>query len=103
LAFDHKDILNECVKELQEKIVSEPIWTKVLPEKFTLTAFQEMFETILQREFDKGNFRKKINGLRFLRRLDEAQQNVRHRPSSLYKFDAKLYKQYKAKGFVFDF
>jgi len=103
LAFDHKDILNECVKELQEKVMSEPIWTKVLPEKFTLTAFQELFETILQREFDKGNFRKKINGVKFLKRLDESQQNVRHRPSVLYKFDPKSFQQYRAKGFVFDF
>jgi 8-oxo-dGTP diphosphatase len=103
LAFDHKQILQECHKALKEIIVSEPIWTTVLPKKFTLTQFQEMFETILQREFDKGNFRKKINGVKFLKQLDEAQTNVRHRPSALYKFDPKLFKAYKEKGFVFEF
>jgi 8-oxo-dGTP diphosphatase len=103
LAFDHKEILNESFRALKDIIVAEPLWSKVLSEKFTLTEFQAVFETILQREFDKGNFRKKINGLKFLKRLDESQQNVRHRPSSLYRFDAKLFKQYRDKGFVFEF
>ena len=103
LAFDHKEILNESFRALKDILVAEPLWSKVLPEKFTLTEFQAIFETILQREFDKGNFRKKINGLKFLKRLDESQQNVRHRPSSLYRFDAKLFKQYRDKGFVFEF
>ncbi len=103
LAFDHKEILNESFRALKDIIVAEPLWSKVLPEKFTLTEFQAIFETILQREFDKGNFRKKINGLKFLKRLDESQQNVRHRPSSLYRFDAKLFKQYRDKGFVLEF
>jgi len=57
----------------------------------------------LQRDFDKGNFRKKINGVKFLKQLDEAQTNVRHRPSALYKFDPKVFKTYKEKGFVFEF
>jgi len=103
LAFDHKDILTASVQALKDLIVQEPMWVHVLPEKFTLTALQQVFETVLGREFDKGNFRKKINGLKFLKRLEESQRNVKHRPSALYKFDAKVYKQYREEGFVFDF
>jgi len=75
----------------------------VLPEKFTLTQFQEVFETILGKAFDKGNFRKKVVKYKFLRKLAEAQTNVSHRPSLLYTFDANRFQEMKANGFSFDF
>jgi 8-oxo-dGTP diphosphatase len=103
LAFDHKEILFVCHEALKSLIISEPLWVKVLPEKFTLTQMQKVFETVLNRKFDKGNFRKKINGLKFLKPLKESQKNVSHRPSTLYKFDERIYSKYKEKGFVFEF
>jgi 8-oxo-dGTP diphosphatase len=103
LAFDHSEILEFSLARLKILLLEEPIWTKVIPEKFTITEFQEVFETILERKFDKGNFRKKISDLKFLKKLDETQQGVRHRPSLLYKFDHKLFKKYSDRGFVFDF
>jgi hypothetical protein len=88
---------------LETLLSEEPIWTRVIPEKFTITEFQDVFETILGRKFDKGNFRKKIQHVKFLKKLTETQQNVRHRPSQLYSFDAKLFEKYQDRGFVFDF
>jgi len=103
LAFDHSEILEASHERLKTLLLEEPIWTKVIPEKFTITEFQDVFETILDRKFDKGNFRKKIQHLKFLKKLTETQQNVRHRPSQLYSFDAKTFAGYHARGFVFDF
>jgi 8-oxo-dGTP diphosphatase len=103
LAFDHREILDVSLEELKTRILQEDIWHKVLPEKFTLTQFQEVFETILGKAFDKGNFRKKVVKYKFLRKLAEAQTNVSHRPSLLYTFDAIRFQEMKAKGFSFDF
>jgi 8-oxo-dGTP diphosphatase len=103
LAFDHREILDASLEELKTRILQEDIWSKVLPEKFTLTQFQEVFETILGKAFDKGNFRKKVVKYKFLRKLTEAQTNVSHRPSLLYTFDAIRFQEMKAKGFSFDF
>lgn len=103
LAFDHKEILNAAIDELRNRIHNENIWSKVLPDKFTLTQFQEVFETILNREFDKGNFRKKIVKYKFLKKLEEAQTNVSHRPSLYYTFDENKFNEMKANGFSFDF
>jgi hypothetical protein len=103
LAFDHSEILNASSDRLRTLLLEEPIWTRVIPEKFTITEFQDVFETILGRTFDKGNFRKKIQNVKFLKKLTETQQNVRHRPSQLYSFDAKLFEKYRDRGFVFDF
>jgi 8-oxo-dGTP diphosphatase len=103
LAFDHREILDASSSRLKTLLVEEPIWTRVIPDKFTITEFQDVFETILGRKFDKGNFRKKIQNVKFLKKLTETQQNVRHRPSLLYSFDAKTFEKYKDRGFVFDF
>lgn len=103
LAFDHEEILNVSLDKLKSLILTEDIWTKVLPSKFTLTQFQEVFETILGKEFDKGNFRKKLANYKFLKKLDEAQKNVSHRPSLLYTFDTSTFNEMKKSGFSFDF
>jgi 8-oxo-dGTP diphosphatase len=103
LAFDHKEILTECLDSMRELIKHEPIWTRVLSKKFTLTELQELFETILMKKYDKGNFRKKVSSMKFLKRLEESQINVRHRPSALYKFDHKTFLQYRESGNVVEF
>lgn len=102
LAFDHKEILDESLRELRKLVLSDLIWVNVLPKKFTLSAFQLVFETILQKQFDKGNFRKKVAKYKFLKPLNEAQKNVSHRPSVLYAFDEKMYVAMRAKGFALD-
>jgi 8-oxo-dGTP diphosphatase len=103
LAFDHQQILDVSLEELKSRVLQEDIWSKVLPQKFTLTQFQEVFETILGKSFDKGNFRKRVVKYKFLKQLDEAQKNVSHRPSLLYVFDAQKFAEMKLKGFSFDF
>jgi 8-oxo-dGTP diphosphatase len=103
LAFDHRDILDESLEELKMMAASEPIWHKVLPEKFTLSQLQLFYETVLQKKYDKGNFRKKIKEMKFLQRLDEVQSNVSHRPSALYSMDMKKYNDQKEEGFELEF
>jgi 8-oxo-dGTP diphosphatase len=103
LAFDHRLILDNSLEELKSRVLREDIWSKVLPNKFTLTQFQEVFETILGKEFDKGNFRKKLSKFKFLKKLEEAQKNVSHRPSLLYRFDAVKFNEMKSHGFSIDF
>jgi 8-oxo-dGTP diphosphatase len=103
LAFDHSVILTASLEELKSRILREDIWASVLPEKFSLTQFQQLFETILNKEFDKGNFRKKVSKFKFLSKLTEAQTNVSHRPSLLYTFDAEKYAEMIANGFSIDF
>ena len=43
----------------------------LLPEKFTLTQLRQLYDTIFQRKFDPGNFRKKILLLNVIKRLDK--------------------------------
>jgi 8-oxo-dGTP diphosphatase len=102
LAFDHARILDAALRRLRGKVRYEPIGFELLPEKFTLTQLQRMYEKILEQDIDKRNFRKKILGMELLKELDEVQVDVAHRAARLYKFDEKKYRQLKDKGFNFE-
>lgn len=102
LAFDHRKILNYAIQRLQGKVRYEPIGFELLPQKFTLSQIQRLYELILGQALDKRNFRKKILGTGLLVALDEIQQDVSHRAARLYMFNRKKYQQLKLKGFNFE-
>ena len=85
LAFDHKLILDTCLKRLQERIMEHPVVFNLLPEKFSLRHLQELYEAILGIELDRRNFRKKIALKDWLHDLNEMESNLSHRPGKLYK------------------
>lgn len=101
LAFDHNQILNKALAALRSKLRSEPIGFALLPEKFTLTQLQKVYEIILGTEMDKRNFRKKIARMKYLIPLNEKQKGVAHKPAQLYLFDRDIYE--KTKTQMFDF
>jgi 8-oxo-dGTP diphosphatase len=85
LAFDHKMILQTCLKRLREKVMEQPVIFNLLPEKFSLRELQDLYEAILGVELDRRNFRKRINLKNWLVDLNEMEENVPHRPGKLYK------------------
>jgi 8-oxo-dGTP diphosphatase len=102
LAFDHEKILDAALRRLQGKVRYQPIGFELLPERFTLTQLQKLYETILERALDKRNFRKKILNLGVLEELDEIEQDVAHRAARLYRFDAPRYQKLTKRGFNFE-
>ena len=59
LAFDHKRIINDAMKELKFELQTTNIAFQLMPEKFTLSELQKAYEVILNKQLDKRNFRKK--------------------------------------------
>ena len=86
LAFDHNEILEATFDRLKKQLSIEPICFRLLPEKFTLNEFQQLFEYVNGIPFDKANFRKKIKGIPLVKHT-EKQTNVKHRPARLFSFD----------------
>lgn len=85
MAFDHKAILDTCLKRLREQVMDHPVIFNLLPEKFSLRELQELYEAILSVDLDRRNFRKKIAVKDWLIDLDEMEVDVPHRPGKLYK------------------
>lgn len=102
LAFDHAHILGVAIERLQAKVCYQPIGFELLPQKFTLTQLQQLYEIILEQPIDKRNFRKKMLAMNLLQPLNEFQQGARNRPAQLYKFDRKKYRQLAKSGFHFE-
>lgn len=91
LAFDHQTILNTGLEKIKRRIKHLPLAFELLPEKFTLTQVQIVYELVLGKKLDKRNFRKKILSFNVLKELDEKQTGVSFRAATLYKFDRRKY------------
>jgi 8-oxo-dGTP diphosphatase len=102
LAFDHDKVLSVALNRIRGKIRYQPIGFELLPEKFTLSQLQHLYEAVLQKELDKRNFRKKILKMNLLISMDEKQQNVPHKAATLFKFDKNKYDELMQKGFNFE-
>lgn len=101
LCFDHGKIIRAALDHLREKVQFHPIGFHLLPEKFTLTELQTMYEVILGEKLDIRNFRKKILKMDFLRETGEKQENVPHRAARLFSFDPEKYEILIKEGLTF--
>ena len=101
LAFDHREILDVAIARLRGKVRYEPIGFELLPDKFTLTDLQHLYEAVLGTALDKRNFRKKVLAFDFLVPVPEQARGA-HRPAQLYRFDSVKYERLRKRGFNFE-
>jgi 8-oxo-dGTP diphosphatase len=102
LPYDHNAILDYGYRHLKHIVRHEPIGFNLLPRKFTLLQLQELYEAVLETKLDKSNFRRKLLKMNLLEACREKQTEVSHRAAALYRFDKKIYDQFKEKGFSFE-
>ena len=86
LAFDHNHILSYGIEYLRQQIDHKLI-SNLLPSKFTLSQLQNLYEILLDEKLDKRNFRKNISKIDVIRKTNEKQEGVRHKPAYLYTYD----------------
>ncbi|WP_345247472.1 NUDIX hydrolase [Nibrella saemangeumensis] len=98
LMLDHNRILDKALETLRLQLTYQPIGYNLLPEKFTMTELQCLYETILGRKLDRRNFLRRIQSYGILRRLDERRDGVAHKPPYLYRFDLPAYEQALRQG-----
>ena len=103
LAFDHDLILRMATNELRRQIHFEPIGFELLPEKFTMTQLQHLYEAILGVKFDRRNFYTKMQKLGLLTQMEETVPLVNKKEAFLYRFNAENYDEMKEKGFRLEF
>lgn len=103
LAFDHDRILRMALNCLKERICFEPIGFELLPEVFTMTELQNLYEAILEVKFDRRNFYNKMLKLGILAEVEPRPENASRRTPSKYRFNAAKYAELKQKGFRLEF
>ena len=65
LAFDHAEILDTALNRLRGKVRYQPIGFELLPEKFTLSQLQHLYEAVLATKARQTQFPKESPKLRF--------------------------------------
>lgn len=88
LAYDHDEILEYARNRLAWKLEYTNVSWSLLPRKFTLSALQRVYESVLGRPLDKRNFRKKILSLGLIDAVGEREGGA-HRPAMLYRFSSR--------------
>ncbi len=85
LAFDHAEILAAALHSLRQRLETGSVAQGLLPARFTLTQFQDVYEALLGKTLDKRNFRKRILTLGLISPTDQESRG-HHRPALLYEF-----------------
>ncbi len=85
IAFDHGKIINYAIERLRNKIEYTGIVFNLMPQFFTMTELQQVYEIILDKELLKANFRRKIADL--VVETNEYKKDAGHRPSKLFKYN----------------
>ncbi|HEY7293983.1 MAG TPA: NUDIX domain-containing protein [Dehalococcoidia bacterium] len=86
LAFANNAIVAYALQRLQAKLGYSNVAWALVPERFTLTQLQRVYEAILGRRLDKRNFRKRVLSLGFVEETAQFLRSGAHRPARLYRF-----------------
>ena len=85
LAFDHRDIVAMAHQRLVAKLDYSTIAFQFMPERFTLSELQAVYEIILREQLDKRNFRKWVLAMERIEETGEERRDGAHRPAKLYR------------------
>ncbi len=91
LYSDHNVMVSMALKMMRQKIKTEPISFRLLPQLFTLTQLQRLYEAVMGEEVDKRNFRKRIKDMDFIEKTELIDKKMSKRGAALYRFNRKMY------------
>mgnify|MGYP000615540376 CR=1 FL=1 len=83
--FDHAEIIGMAHDRLAGKLEYSTIALQLMPERFTLSQLQAVYEAILGEALDKRNFRKRIRAFDCIEPTGETYRAGKHRPARLYR------------------
>ena len=103
LLLDHHEIIYKALAEMRLKLNYQPIGYNLLPREFTMKNLQSLYETILDRKLDRGNFNRKILSYGILDRKEKQYSGGAHKAPYLYSFNKKKYFKALESGLGKDF
>ncbi len=85
IAFDHAEMIEYGIERLKNKIEYTDIAFNLMPELFTLSELQKVYEIVLGKELLAAAFRRKIADM--VIETNQFTKDAGHRPSKLYRFN----------------
>ena len=93
---DHNAMIAKARKLIQQKIKTNPVGFELLPELFTLTQLQRLYEAVNGEPLDKRNFRKRIKDMDYIEKTELIDKKTSKRGASLYRFNKKAFTEDKS-------
>ncbi len=90
LGYDHEEILHDALIELRKQIVKSNMLKSLFPDGVTMPELQKTYEAILDKKFDRRNFRKKILSLNLIDDTDTVDRFEGNKPAKVYQFKNKI-------------
>lgn len=85
IAFDHARIIQYSIERLRNKVDYTDIAFGLMPQRFTLSELQKVYEVILGKNLYKAQFRLKIE--KMVNGTGEFQRGKAHKPAELFRFN----------------
>ncbi|MGB9775889.1 MAG: NUDIX hydrolase [Anaerolineae bacterium] len=89
LAFDHSHILACALERLRQQLKCFTVIPELLPDLFTLSELQAIYEAILGEKLDGRRFRRRVLAAGILQETGEYRRD-RGRPAQLYRFRSEV-------------
>lgn len=86
LAYDHNEILDSAIKCLKLKIIETDILKSLFPNGFVIPEIQKTYESILEKTYDRRNFRKKLLNIDIIENTNKTKIFEGTKPAKIYKF-----------------
>jgi len=90
LFLDHNEIVAKALVKLRECLDTKLIAFSLLPETFTMSEIQQVYETILGTSIVRTNFQRKILSLNILERIEKKYSGGAHKAPYLYRLKSNL-------------
>jgi 8-oxo-dGTP diphosphatase len=103
LGYDHNEMVKLAHQRLKSKLTYQPIGFDLLDQQFLFSDLENLYCSILERDIDRRNFRKKILSFGIVKETGKVVKiGVSGRPGKLFTFDKAKYNQLLKDNFQFD-
>ena len=93
LSGEQKMLVETALKRIRRKIGTQPIAFYLLPNLFTLSQLQHLYELILNAPVDKRNFRKRVCEMNYIQQTELIDKTSSKRGAHLYAFNSELFRK----------
>ena len=102
VGYDHQGIISLAEKRLSAKLHYQPIGFDLLPKEFPFSDLEHLYKTILGKEIDRRNFRKKMLSFGILEETGKIRKIGSGRSAKLFSFNKQKYQELQKGGFLFE-
>ncbi len=101
LVLDHQEMITSALAYLRVQINYLPIGKSLLADRFTMNDLQSLYESILQKKLDRGNFQRKMHKLGVLIRHEKLMTGASNKAPYLYSINEEVYQRLVKEGMGF--